>query len=177
MIGGIKRMIAGCIERVSRNACGNCSRRDACSSLFGHLFRPAADRGQKAGPSRLMPRLLGRIVRYLGEQARMRDSVRGKVERLLEPRLAEGKLDADGIACALGCSRQTLYRRLKAEGTSFAAILDDLRRRRAGSMLRQGNSVKAVAYALGYSDPAAFSRAFKRWTGSSPSEARRRYAN
>jgi AraC-like DNA-binding protein len=41
--------------------------------------------------------------------------------------------------------------------------------------MREGLSVKDAAYRLGFSDPAAFSRAFKRWTGTSPSEARTRH--
>ena len=68
-------------------------------------------------------------------------------------------------------SRQTLYRRLKAEGITFEAILEAKRRQLAIRYLGQErNSVKAAAYRLGFSDPAAFSRAFKRWTGISPSE-------
>ncbi|MGZ8336908.1 MAG: helix-turn-helix transcriptional regulator, partial [Allosphingosinicella sp.] len=76
----------------------------------------------------------------------------------------------DRIARELGLSRQTLYRRLKEEGTTFAALVDGVRRRVALRLVReQALSVKQIAYRLGFSDPAAFSRAFKRWTGSSPS--------
>ena len=74
------------------------------------------------------------------------------------------------MARELGMSRQTLYRRLKAEGTTFEELLDAKRRQLAVRYLAvDRNSVKAAAYKLGFSDPAAFSRAFKRWTGSSPS--------
>ena len=70
-------------------------------------------------------------------------------------------------------SRQTLYRRLRAEGTTFEEILDAKRRQLAIRYLGlDRSSVKAAAYRLGFSDPAAFSRAFKRWTGRSPSEFR-----
>ena len=72
----------------------------------------------------------------------------------------------------MGLSRQTLYRRLKAEGVTFEALLDRLRRRLAQKLVRQGLPVKDIAYRLGFSDPAAFSRAFKRWTGTSPRNAR-----
>jgi AraC-like DNA-binding protein len=69
-------------------------------------------------------------------------------------------------------SRQTLFRRLKAEGTTFEAVLDELRRRSALHYLcAKQLSVNATAYLLGFSDPSAFSRAFKRWTSSSPSAA------
>jgi AraC-like DNA-binding protein len=71
-------------------------------------------------------------------------------------------------------SRQTLYRRLKSEGVTFELVLDDLRRRMALDYLGARRvSVNETAYLVGFSDPAAFSRAFKRWTGHSPRQARR----
>ena len=100
---------------------------------------------------------------------RRKSEIESEIERLLEPMLALGPVHIDQVARALGCSRQTLYRRLKAEGITFAELLDRLRRRLALRFVReQGLSVKETAYRLGFSDPAAFSRAFKRWTGMSP---------
>ena len=88
---------------------------------------------------------------------------------VLIPLLAAGTIRVERVARALGCSRQTLYRRLKAEGLTFAGVLDDLRRREALQLIRDmSRSVKEIGYRLGFSDPAAFSRAFKRWTGKSP---------
>jgi AraC-like DNA-binding protein len=78
------------------------------------------------------------------------------------------------VACHLGMSRQTLFRRLKVEGVTFELVLDDLRRTLALHYLGgQKVSVNETAYLVGFSEPAAFSRAFKRWTGSNPSEVRR----
>jgi AraC-like DNA-binding protein len=58
---------------------------------------------------------------------------------------------------------------LRAEGTSFEAVLDALRHRMALDYLSARRaSVNQTAYLLGFSDPAAFSRAFKRWEGKSP---------
>jgi AraC-like DNA-binding protein len=102
-------------------------------------------------------------------------STRGRVEACLLRRLHTGEAAADAVARSLGMSRQTLYRRLKAEGASFEQVLAQLRRRLARDYLAGGRvSVGETAYLLGFSDPAAFSRAFKRWTGMSPSEARNR---
>lgn len=101
-------------------------------------------------------------------------TIRGRVERAIMPVLHKGEADMVGVAAAVGCSRDTLYRRLKAEGTTFAKVLDDLRRRLALDYLTTGKvSVNETAYLVGFSDPAPFSRAFKRWTGQSPAEVRR----
>lgn len=73
-----------------------------------------------------------------------------------------------GVARALGTSPRTLQRRLHAEGTSFDAILDAVRRELAQSFLERGVPLKQIAMLLGYAETSAFHRAFKRWTGESP---------
>lgn len=99
----------------------------------------------------------------------------GRVEALLLATLHEGDPSADSIAGQLGCSRQTLFRKLKDEGTTFTGVLDALRERVAKSYLDgRSVSINEIAYLVGFSDPASFSRAFKRWTGQSPKEFRRR---
>ena len=103
------------------------------------------------------------------------ETVRGRVEGLLMPILHTGTANVDAIAARMGMSRQTLFRKLKAEGTSFAKLLDALRHQLALHYLRGDRvSVNEPAYLVGFSDPAAFSRAFKRWTGSSPRAMRAR---
>ncbi len=75
----------------------------------------------------------------------------------------------DAVASRMGLSRQTLFRKLKSEGVTFKKVLDSLRRELAIHYFNEeGNSVNEAASLLGFSEPAAFSRAFKRWTGSSP---------
>lgn len=70
---------------------------------------------------------------------------------------------------------RTLHRRLVAEGTAYRAIVDDLRFRIAAEHLEGGRvSVEAIAYVLGYANPANFRRAFKRWSGETPSAYRAR---
>lgn len=92
-------------------------------------------------------------------------TTRGRVESLLMPILHKGDAGMDAIAAKLGLSRQTLFRKLKAEGTSFAKVLDELRQRLALDYLGARKvSVNETAYLVGFSDPAAFSR----WTGKSP---------
>ena len=101
-------------------------------------------------------------------------TMRGRVESQLMLILHKGDASMDAVAASLGVSRQTLFRRLKAEDVTFEKILDDLRHRLALKYLAgRKASVNETAYLVGFSDPAAFSRAFKRWTGKSPSEMRR----
>ena len=89
------------------------------------------------------------------------------------PILHTGEGNMELIAATLGVSRQTLYRDLKAEDVTFEHVLDDLRHKLALEYLRgQKVSVNETAYLVGFSDPASFSRAFKRWTGKSPREYR-----
>ena len=96
-------------------------------------------------------------------------SMRGRVESLLIPILRTGEAKMETIARRLGLSRQTLFRKLKVEGVTFERVLDELRHKLACEYLNRKNlSVNETAYLLGFSDAAAFSRAFKRWTGSSP---------
>lgn len=79
----------------------------------------------------------------------------------------------DEIAKKLGMSGRTLRRRLKQEGKAFPTLVAQVLRDRALQLLSDPKaSVKEVAYQLGFATPNAFHRAFKRWTGGSPSEVR-----
>ncbi|MBV9930481.1 MAG: AraC family transcriptional regulator [Alphaproteobacteria bacterium] len=100
-------------------------------------------------------------------------TMRGKVEALLAPVLHQGGATLPATAAKLGLSRATLARRLRAEGANFATVLDGLRRRLAEEYLaRRRLSVSETAYLLGFSEPAAFSRAYRRWTGRTPRSVR-----
>lgn len=101
------------------------------------------------------------------------DAFRIRVERLLLDALPKGTPTAGQVANALGISERTLARRLGAEGAPFGQVLDDLRRDMAlGYLDDPGISLSQVAYLLGYGDQSAFSNAFRRWTGRSPSQFR-----
>jgi AraC-like DNA-binding protein len=70
-------------------------------------------------------------------------------------------------------SGRSLQRRLHGEATSFAAVLDEVRRVRAFERLADpALSVAEVAFLLGYAEPAAFNHAFKRWTSQTPQQWR-----
>lgn len=178
-------MIAGCIDKMRRDACGGCERRDACAEIFPFLFkgrgRPAAAAGGGGPAASPFFSFLGEVAKAFEARTAERRApprpspFRTEVEKRLEPLLASGEIGIERLARDLGYSRQTLYRRLKAEGITYEQLLDGLRRRLALRFMRDGLSVKDAAYRLGFSDPAAFSRAFKRWTGSSPSDMRTRH--
>jgi AraC-like DNA-binding protein len=103
------------------------------------------------------------------ESLRNSKSTRGRVESLLMRVLHTGEASMDVVADKLGVSRRTLHRQLKDEGVTFEQVLDELRHKLALHFLSGKKvSVSETAYLVGFSDPAAFSRAFKRWTGTSP---------
>ena len=100
-------------------------------------------------------------------------NLRGRVETLIAASLHHGGAGMAEVASKLGTSRATLARRLKREGTTFEAVLEGLRRRLAEDYLcKRRLSVGETAYLLGFSEPAAFSRAYRRWTGASPRTAK-----
>jgi AraC-like DNA-binding protein len=96
-------------------------------------------------------------------------STRSRVETALLPLLQSGDAGMETIARTLSLSRQTLFRKLRAEGVTFEGVLSALRQRLAMHYLSTGKPVKETAHLLGFSDATAFSRAFKRWTGRAPS--------
>lgn len=82
--------------------------------------------------------------------------------------------DFDTLAVRLGTTPATLRRRLRSEGQSFAAIKDELRSALAQALLRGHKlSVAEIAAELGFTEPSAFHRAFRKWTGTSPGAFRR----
>jgi len=83
----------------------------------------------------------------------------------------EGAASLDVVAKRLGISARTLRRNLEQHGHTLRGVLDDVRRERADQLLEAGVSVKEIAFALGFSEPSAFSRAYKRWTGKAPRAA------
>ncbi len=89
-------------------------------------------------------------------------------------RIAEQEdINLRSIAREIGTSTRTLQRRLKCSGVDFEDLKDETRRSEALRLIRSGKySATEIAYMVGYSDPAHFTRAFKRWTGNTPSRFR-----
>jgi AraC-like DNA-binding protein len=135
------------------------------------------DRALLDMPLRGAAPLLHRQAEYLVKQRLTRhsraQSATARVAAVLadDERLLAG--DMANAAAALGMGPRTLQRRLKAEGASFAEIQTQARYRKAVELLRMPEStVESVAESLGFSDRRSFTRAFKRWSGHTPSRFR-----
>ncbi|TFZ60285.1 AraC family transcriptional regulator [Methylorubrum sp. Q1] len=102
------------------------------------------------------------------------DGLPACVAGLVDLALCEGRPSIDWVARRLGLSRRGLQRRLEAEGTGFAHILQHVLRVRAEALLAQPTSpIGRIALDLGYADAAHFTRAFLGWTGLTPRAWRR----
>lgn len=97
------------------------------------------------------------------------DGVRDGVAALL----AEGLPTVGALAARMECSVRTLQRRLMRQGTSFSALLEDVRRERALQGLGDRTlPLGALSASLGYSRQSALTRAVRRWTGAAPRQLR-----
>lgn len=115
----------------------------------------------------LCERMAAQIAEQQGGQ------VSHRVRQVLMKHLSKGDPRRENVAAMLCMSERTLQRRLADEGTSFAEIVDDVRRELAQLYFQQGDySPTEMTFALGFSDPSNFYRACKRWFGRSPSMMR-----
>ena len=100
-------------------------------------------------------------------------SMSARVGRLLVEDLGQSALTLDAVAKTLAVSRRTLTRRLADERTSFRQILDEVRGDFARALLQDRSlNIGDIAFFLQYSEPTAFHRSFRRWTGQTPQEFR-----
>ncbi len=96
--------------------------------------------------------------------------------RLIEY-LPSGNCSRERVAHSLAMSESAFQKRLKQAGTSYQEVLDRTRNELAQHHLATGVTVDEVAYLLGFSDTSNFIRAFKRWTGTTPSAFRKSIAD
>lgn len=126
---------------------------------------------------RAEPRLLAMLDRQLAgllEALHEDQSVQAAVRRCAMDELPEREPEMAAIAKKLHTSQRSLQRRLQSEGTCFAKVLGELRRDLALRYLQDERiAIGEVGFLLGFLDVAAFQRAFKRWTGSTPAQYRR----
>lgn len=123
-----------------------------------------------------MPRLAQVLDRYAVElvsrlppPGSYADHVSEVIERLIQ----RGPPTLEAIARELHASPRTVQRRLSDVGTTYTRLIDRVRRRLAMRYLNSPRlSITEIAFLLGYEDDRSFRRAFKKWTGRSPSAAR-----
>jgi AraC-like DNA-binding protein len=114
----------------------------------------------------------GNATRTL-EALAARGGVSGRVLRVLGARLKGAVPPLSEVASALAMSERAVQRSLTEEQTSYRQLVDDVRKNLAIEHLsRPGTSATDVAFLLGFSEPSAFTRAFRRWTGAPPTAFR-----
>lgn len=121
--------------------------------------------------ARLRESLLGALQKQLAQQPQ---GFAARVRHALRPMLLAGRASHSEVAAHLNIHPRTMGRRLDEEGTTFEQLKDEVRLAVSGELLaRTEIAVSDAAAALGYATPSAYVRAFRRWTGSSPSAWRR----
>jgi len=111
------------------------------------------------------------VIRYLQEMDK--SDIVTWVRGLIIKNLSSGTLSKTSIASQLHMSPRNLQFKLAAQGTSYQEILDITRQELALAYIEQRRlAITEIAYLLGFTDSANFTRAFRRWTGKSPSEFR-----
>lgn len=106
----------------------------------------------------------------ISNMAEVNERFAKRVRHCLEVQVAGGEISRCRTAQLMNMTERTLLRRLKDEGTTFQEVLDKFREELAYDyLLRSDMTIQEVSALLGFSEASTFSRAFKRWTGHSPS--------
>jgi AraC-like DNA-binding protein len=101
------------------------------------------------------------------------DGLAGEVRQWMRAMIFAAGCTPRVVAARLGLPLRTLNRRLAEQGTSVRALRDEVRRDTACHLLAQtAKTAGEVGRMLGYTEPAAFTRAFRRWTGTAPARWR-----
>jgi AraC-like DNA-binding protein len=111
------------------------------------------------------------LAAYVGELSA--PDIVSRVKAAIVEHLPSGAPNAEAVAKEMFMSMRTLHRKLSGEGTTYAQILETVRRTLAEQYISDpSKSLGEITFLLGFSEQSAFSRAFKRWTGESPSAVR-----
>lgn len=117
--------------------------------------------------------VLQRPIRLMARQYRQDRQLSQRIAGFIAANAGQPP-DAEAIAARFAISVRSLQRHLRDEGTSVAEITSRARRLRAEELLLRGNlPLKRVARLAGYTDESSFTRAFRRWTGTTPTDFRR----
>jgi len=106
------------------------------------------------------------IIEYLSRLNK--DDIVQQVKKLITEQLASS-INSEQVAQSLNMSERSMHRRLNEKGTTFKKIMQDVRIELSKLYIRNNQfNITEIAFQLGFSDSSSFSRAFKRWTGTSP---------
>jgi AraC-like DNA-binding protein len=124
-------------------------------------------------PNADVARAFEREAEKLGERLAANDDLVGQIPGLVARLFDSGSVTMAEAARRLDMSVATLRRRIRKHGTTFNEIANGERRKLAERYLSRSNpSIGEIAFLLGFKNPSAFSRAFRKWRGVSPSEYR-----
>jgi AraC-like DNA-binding protein len=123
-------------------------------------------------PLRTASRTLADLLEARVREATQLPPFLDRVRRTLSEMLDDRRTDIGELAERMNISKRTVQRELLVHGTSFSAVLDQIRRDRAFALLDEERLVTDVARRLGFNAPSAFFRAYRRWTGTSPKASR-----
>jgi len=108
---------------------------------------------------------------HAAQQSTSADETLCRFRKLVKTYMGRPDCNVDSLAKALGLSPRTLQRRLGELDTSFSSVMDYCRLEVAVEELSTGElSMRIIAHKLGYNNPGDFTRAFRRWTGDTPTE-------
>jgi AraC-like DNA-binding protein len=148
-----------------------------CATNAFVMEREFVERQVPAADERLYPILRRYLERVLKEEP-PEDALLASVRRTVAESMRNGDPKLTQVASKIAVSPRTLQRRLKGYGVDFKGLVDGTRCRFSLNYLRdRKHTLMEIAYLLGYSEVSAFNRAFKRWTGSTPSDYRRGVAS
>jgi AraC-like DNA-binding protein len=138
------------------------------------IARDVWDMPRTGGGNPALFEVLDTHARMLLEQLPHPDDTIARLRDAIARELHGGDPGLRTIARRLAMSTRTLQRRLKQHGVVFNDVVDELRFRAAKTYLAHGDvAVAEVAYLLGFAEQSPFNRAFKRWSGKTPSQYRR----
>jgi len=102
-----------------------------------------------------------------------REDIVARVQSVLMEQLPHGNVSDDSVADALYMSVRTMHRKLSEVDSNFRSLLVGVRRNLAEMYILDNSlTLTEISLLLGFSEPSSFSRAYKNWTGTAPSEAR-----
>ncbi|MDX2093795.1 MAG: AraC family transcriptional regulator ligand-binding domain-containing protein [Kofleriaceae bacterium] len=130
--------------------------------VFASSWLQASSRTAMAALADVLEAQLAKLV------AKDVDATMQRIQDAVVRAVDTGAMEIDQVAAQLAMSTRSLQRALAQRGRTFSDVVDDCRRARALEYLRAGQTIAQVARRIGFSDPSALFRAYRRWTGTTP---------